>query len=115
MKTKSAKAKGRKLQQEVAKEILRQFPELTEHDVKSTTMGESGLDIQLSTKARQAFPFAVECKNCERTQPWKWFEQAEAHSEKEKLYPLVVFKKNRKQPLVMLDFELFMHLIAIRG
>lgn len=62
MKTASAKAKGRKLQQYVSKKITEIFS-LEEGDVESRPMGSGGVDIMASPKARSAFPFSIECKN----------------------------------------------------
>lgn len=108
--TKSRKAKGRRLQQFVRDIILRIFKgRLTEHDVKSTTMGETGLDIQLSSKARKLFPYAVECKNVESINIWKCYEQA-CHNAQD-LEPIVIFKKNRKDPLVALSAKEFFRLV----
>lgn len=39
MKPQSAKAKGRRLQQQVAAAVLENYRELTEDDVRSTSMG----------------------------------------------------------------------------
>jgi hypothetical protein len=39
MKPQSAKAKGRRLQQQVAAAVLENYHELTEDDVRSTSMG----------------------------------------------------------------------------
>jgi len=47
LKPQSAKAKGRKLQQWVRDQILQRFPTLSTDDVRSTSMGASGEDVQL--------------------------------------------------------------------
>lgn len=62
MKTASAKAKGRKLQQYVANLIQKAF-NLQDGDVESHPMGSAGVDIRLSAVARTVFPVSVECKN----------------------------------------------------
>lgn len=57
MKTKSAKAKGKRLQNRVRDLLVEKYSKvLEEGDFKSTTMGESGIDIQLSPAARKKFP-----------------------------------------------------------
>ena len=66
MKTRSAKNKGKRLQNDVRDLILETFTELEPDDVRSTTMGDSGEDILLSPAARKLFPFSVECKNQEK-------------------------------------------------
>jgi hypothetical protein len=62
MKTRSAKNKGKRLQNDVRDLILETFTELEPDDVRSTTMGDSGEDILLSPAARKLFPFATEKK-----------------------------------------------------
>jgi len=62
----SRKQKGRRLQQAVRDLILENFKELEPDDVRSTPMGVSGTDVQLSPAARRLFPYSTECKNTER-------------------------------------------------
>ena len=107
MKTASAKAKGRKLQQHIAKRIQEVF-DLHKDDVRSTPMGVSGSDVMMSPKAKEKFPFDVEAKNTEKINVWKAYEQSAVRT---KLTPLLVIKKNRKQPLVVLDFEDFLDIL----
>ncbi len=109
MKTSSAKQKGRKLQQHVRDAILEAFPRLEPDDVKSTSMGASGEDIQLSPAARRWFPFSVECKARESIATYAWFEQAKTNAGGH--HPLLVIKQNRSKPLVVLDFDTFMELV----
>ena len=109
MKTQSAKAKGRKLQQMVRDLILETFSELEPDDVRSTSMGAGGEDLQLSPAARRKFPYSVECKNVEKLNVWGAYEQAAANSGKHE--HLLVMKKNRKKPLVVLDLEAFIDLL----
>ncbi len=109
MKTASSKAKGRKLQQHVRDAILEAFPRLEPDDVKSTSMGASGEDIQLSPAARRWFPFSVECKARESIATYAWFEQAKTNAGGH--HPLLVIKQNHSKPLVVLDFDTFMELV----
>jgi hypothetical protein len=113
MTPRSAKAKGRGLQQLVAKKILEAFPELTEHDVKSTTMGETGIDIQLSAAARKLFPFALEIRKQEKVNIWKAVADSEKHAEKEGLTALVVFARNNVRPRIVLDLDEFLKLVKL--
>lgn len=112
MKTKSCKAKARKLQQWV-RDVILDLSSLDKEDVKSAVMGESGEDIQLSRKARELLPYSFECKNCEKTSPWKWYDQACTNSGK--YVPVVIFKKNRKKPLAIIDAEKLLELMLIEG
>jgi len=109
--TASRKAKGRKLQQWVRDKILARFPTLELDDVRSTGMGQGGEDIQLSPKARSLFPYTVECKNCERINVYKFYEQACQHTDKGE--PLVVLKSNHKKPLAVVDAEFFLERMKI--
>jgi hypothetical protein len=109
MSTRSAKAKGRKLQTWVVDKILSLFPVLTPLDVKSTPMGVNGVDVQLSTLAQKLFPYDIECKNTERTKTiYNYYEQAIDHTSGGE--PLVVIKMNRQKPLAIVDAEHFMEL-----
>ncbi len=110
MKTSSCKAKGRNLQKWVRDLILESFPSLEADDVRSTSMGAGGEDVQLSPAARKLFPFSLECKNVEKLNVWAAYEQAEANSGEHE--PLLVMKKNRKKPLVVIDAEAFVKLLT---
>lgn len=109
MKPQSAKGKGRRLQQWVRDLIIESFDDLEADDVRSTSMGAGGEDIQMSPLARRHFPFSVEAKNCEKLNVWGAYDQAAANSGKHE--PLLVMKKNHKKPLVVLDAEAFMELV----
>ena len=104
MTPKSAKAKGRALQNYVRDEILTSYPELTHDDCKPAIMGESGEDIKLSALGKQVFPFSLECKNQEVLAPvWKAFTQCENNAEDRTA--ILVIKKARSSPLAIVDFE----------
>tara|TARA_B100001063_G_C16642612_1_gene491623 strand:+ start:75 stop:413 length:339 start_codon:yes stop_codon:yes gene_type:complete len=109
VKPQSAKAKGRNLQKWVRDLLLEHFPQLEPDDVRSTSMGAGGEDIQLSPAARRLFGFSVECKSVEKLNVWAAYEQASANSGDHE--PLLVMKKNRKKPLVVLDAETFIQII----
>ena len=104
----SAKAKGRKLQKWFRQRLIDTL-KLHPDDVESRSMGAGGEDIMLSTKARNMFPYSVECKNQESLNVWKAFEQAEHNSG---VYqPLLIIKRNRKEPLAVVEANHFMELI----
>ena len=111
MKPQSCKAKGRRFQQTIAT-IIRTYFDLPEPDAVSTSMGNQGIDIQLSAAARAKFPWAVECKNSEHLNIWKALEQAQVNAEKENLKPLVAFTRNRDQAYVALKLNDFMDLVS---
>ncbi len=106
MKTRSAKNKGKALQNLVRDHILATFP-LLPWDVISTPCGVQGVDIQLSTDARRHFDFNIECKNVEKLNLWAAWEQA---SGREGSCPMLVVKRNRQDPLVILDLNDFFKL-----
>tara|TARA_R100000458_G_C8112678_1_gene134817 strand:+ start:212 stop:547 length:336 start_codon:yes stop_codon:yes gene_type:complete len=110
MKTRSAKNKGKRLQNSVRDILLETFKEQLEpDDIKSTTMGESGEDIQLSPAARKLIPYSFECKNHEKLNIWSALEQAEEYSHKGT--PVVVFKRNRSKTYAVIEFKEFVDLI----
>jgi len=105
------KAKGRSLQNFVHDSITETFPELEFGDVKKAIMGESGIDIKLSPHARRIFPYGVECKNTEKINIWAAIIQCEDNAIKEKLTPLLVIKRNRMDPHIVLRWSDFIKLI----
>jgi len=105
VKTKSAKAKARRLQDAVVNAILWTFLDLEPDDVRAAVMGESGADVKLSPLGRDYFPYAVEAKNTERLDVWGALKQAEAHAEKEGGEPVVVFKRNGSEIYVIQKFN----------
>lgn len=110
MKPRSAKNKGKKHQNLIAQLVRNTFG-LSENDVKSTTMGESGLDIQLSDNARKFFPYAVEAKSYARIAIYRWWEQCKKNAESEELSPLLVVKENRGEELAILRLKDFIGLL----
>lgn len=110
IKPSSAKAKGRKHQQWVRDKILALFPKLEPDDVRSTSMGAGGEDVQLSPAARKLFPYSVECKAFKSFAIYKVMEQAEANCPKG-VQPLGVIKADRQKPLVVVDAVHFFKLL----
>lgn len=110
MNTASAKNKGRRLQKEIVQKILNQFPDLTERDISSRSMGASGEDVLLSAAAIKKFPFSVEAKNQESLQIWKALLQAEENANN--LTPLLVFSRNRSKTYCCLEFDKFLNIIS---
>jgi len=106
LKNQSGKAKGRRLQQWIANEILNRFTGLDPDDVTSRSMGCSGEDVLLSPKARGKFPFSVEAKNTERLNLHRAYSQCVENS-KDLHEPLLIVKKNHTRPLAVVDAEWF--------
>lgn len=108
LKPQSAKAKGRKLQQWCRDQILQRFPTLTIDDVRSTSMGAGGEDVQLSTAARELVSYTIECKNRKAIAVYKDYEQAKTHG---LIEPLVILKQNLSKPLALVDAEHFLDMV----
>lgn len=109
MKVQSAKAKGRKLQQWVRDKIIGMFQHLTIRDVKSTSMGASGADVQLSEAAFKCFPYSIECKNQAKMKPvYDAYYQAKKQNAGE---PLVIIKTNHEPALAIITADHFFSLI----
>ena len=110
MKTRSAKNKGKRLQNTVRDILLETFKEdLEPDDVKSAVMGDSGEDIQLSPAARKLIPYSIECKNQEKLNIWSSLEQAEDNSKEST--PVLIFKRNRSKTYAVIEFKEFVELI----
>ena len=109
MKARSAKNKGKRLQNKVRDLILEKFQQLEKDDVHSTTMGDSGEDVLLSPAARKLFPFSIESKNQEKLNIWSSLEQAENNSGSHT--PLLIFKRNRTKTYAVLEFDKLLELL----
>ena len=109
MKPRSAKNKGKRLQNKVRDIILEKFDKLEPDDVRSITMGDAGEDILLSPAARRLFPFSVECKAQESLSIWSALQQAESNAGKH--IPLLVFKRNRSKTYAVLEFKELLKLL----
>ncbi len=107
----SRKSKGRRFQQYVRDMLLLRSPSLKPDDVRSTSMGVTGPDIQLSTAAQLVYPWVIEIKNQERINVWKAWEQTKAHLDVSDDYmdhmPILFLKKNRSDALVVLNADDF--------
>ena len=104
MNSQSGKQKGRRLQQWVRSLLIETF-NLGEDDVQSRSMGANGEDVMLSPAARHCFPYSVECKNVERLNVWDAYQQACGNAGGHE--PLLIIKKNHKEPLAVVDAKHF--------
>jgi len=109
MKSRSAKNKGKRLQNNVRDLLLETFNQLEPDDIKSAIMGESGEDIKLSPAARRLIPYSFECKNQEALNIWSSLEQAETNSGD--YDPVLIFKRNRTKTYAVINIEKFIELI----
>jgi len=106
----AAKQKGRLGQQEIRDAILEKFPELEPDDVKSTTMGDGGEDIQLSPAARKLLPITIEVKRRKSGMKtaYDYINQAKAHKKGE---PVVFFRADRQEWITMISLDHYLDLI----
>ena len=109
--TKSAKAKGRRLQQLVARRVseLLNIPCGKDERIESREMGQKGADLKLYGDAAKRFQYAIECKNAERWNFPMWIEQAKSNQPEDTDWLLVVGKNNYK-PIVVMDMVAFFDL-----
>jgi len=100
----SRKAKGRVFQQQLREDLITHL-DINPDDILSTAMGQGGCDLYLSPAARSIFPFGVEAKRCETISLPAWWKQCESNASKVGLIPLLVFKRNREEPLAVLRWS----------
>jgi hypothetical protein len=107
MKTSSAKAKGRRFQQWV-RDLLIEDLDIHPEDIESRSMGAGGEDLIMARAARKKFPMSIECKNQEKVNVWKSYDQAKANCGDYE--PVLFMKKNNSNPLVVVDAKYFVSL-----
>ena len=107
MKTQSAKAKGRRLQQWF-RDLLIEKLNIHPEDIESRSMGAGGEDLIMARAAREKFPYSVECKNQEKINLWESYNQAQQNSKNHE--PVVILKRNNFKPLILVDAEYFVKL-----
>lgn len=104
IKHRSAKAKGRRLQQWVAGKIsdLLGIPWGPDELIASREGSQSGVDIRLVGEAKRMFPFSIECKSQETWSVPAWIKQAKNNKSEGTTWMLVCKKKNLA-PVVVMD------------
>ena len=112
IKVSSRKAKGRNLQkwavEKIAELICYKLPEnKDESHIRSREMGQAGVDVVLSNKARQRFPFAVECKNQEKINIAEFMKQAKSNKTEYTRPLLIVKNKTLKEPVIIMEWDTF--------
>ena len=110
MKSRSAKNKGARLQNEVRKTLLEAFPELPEDSIKCAIMGESGVDLIIHSSARKLLPLSIEAKNQERLNIWQAIEQAKQNQIEDTEW-VVFFKRNRSEIFTCISQDFFVYLL----
>ena len=109
MKSRSAKNKGKRLQNSFRDLLLETFTQLEPDDIRSAIMGESGEDIKLSPAARKFIPYSFECKNQEKLNIWEALSQAEENAGD--YNPVLIFKRNRSETYAVITVKKFIELI----
>ena len=107
MKTQSAKAKGRRLQQWF-RDLLIEKLNIHPEDIESRSMGAGGEDLIMARAAREKVPYSVECMNQEKINLWESYNQARQNSKNHE--PVVILKRNNSKPLILVDAEYFVKL-----
>lgn len=104
------KNKGRLGQNEIRDKLLETFPEFEPDDIKSTTMGDTGEDIQLSPAARKKLPITIEVKRRKSGMKtaYDYLQQANNHGKGE---PVVFFRADRQPWITMIHVDHYMELL----
>ncbi len=104
----SAKAKGRRLQQWVAKKIsdITGIESGKDCLIESREMGQDGVDVKLYGIAREKFPFSVECKNQETWSILQYIRQAKTNNIKGTDW-ILFLKKNGHEEIAVIDANAF--------
>ena len=110
---KKAKRKGGTFERKIAK-YLSEFWGASFHRTPasggSPLKGDFNMAGDLCT-SDEDWMFHVECKNQEALNIWKAYEQAEENCKGYE--PIVVFKRNKSKPLLVIDAEKFIKFIGI--
>ena len=108
----SARQKGRNLQQWVCRKISDLLGIAWGKDelIASREASQSGTDVRLVGEAKERFPFSVECKWQETWDVPAWIKQAKANQVAGTDW-LLVMKKNRVAPVVVIDAEVFFEIL----
>ena len=114
MSSASNKAKGRRFQQEIMRQIAQCLKKECGKDteIESRPMGQSGTDIRLSGEARELFDYACECKNSKTFNVPNAIRQGRTNQKKEGYNRWLCFFKNEKfnKSFVLLDTEEFFNI-----
>ena len=108
--SRQGKQKGRLGQQEIRDALLESFPTLEPDDIKSTVMGDTGADVQLSPAARKLIPLSIEVKRRKTglKTVYEWMKQATNHTKDD---PVVFYRSDRQPWLVVMELPLLLKLL----
>lgn len=113
IKTRSAKNKGKKFQNDICDKIskLLCLPWGKDEYIASREMGQPGVDIRLVGPALEMFPYSVECKRCEKWNIHNFIKQAKANMLSDTDW-LLFCKRNREDGIVIMDIETFFKILG---
>ena len=106
MKAQGKKKKGSRLERKFAQLIRRKGL-----DPNAKRMVLSGADWAFNSDILTTLPFKFECKNQERIQIWKWWEQTKAQETMQKP-GVLVFTSNHRPIMVCMDADTFLNVLA---
>ncbi len=111
---KSRKAKGREFQKWIAIKIGKMLDIKVGKDelISSRPMGQSGVDIALIGKAKELFPFSIECKRQEKFSIPAWVKQAKKN-EMDGTKWLLFCKRSNEDPIVTMDADVFFSMYSV--
>ena len=107
MKPQSARAKGKRLEREIASLIRRKGL-----DEKASRMPLSGADSMWKGDIRTRLPYSFEAKNQERIQLWDWWDQTRAQCPGGH-QPILCISGNFRPILAVIDIDLLLNLLRI--
>jgi hypothetical protein len=107
----SRKAKGRNLQKWTCEKIstLSNIPYGYEDNklIQPRIMGQKGVDVILRGKAKEKFPFSIECKSAQQWNILAAIRQAKKNKIDGTDWLLVLKRKEIKSPVVVIDADVF--------
>ena len=111
IKVSSGKAKGRELQKRICRDISSAIgiPYDQQDDsclIHSREMGQSGIDVILRGKAKELFPFSIECKCVEALSLYQAIDQAISNQSKDTDW-MVVHKRKGDGPTVVMSWDAY--------
>lgn len=117
-----AKTRGAKLQkcQRLQKWVCKKISELldipygVDEQIAPRESGQPGVDVRLVADAKKRCKLSIECKNQERWDVHSWIEQAKAN-QLEGTDWIVIAKRNHKDPVVILDADIFFKILKKTG
>jgi hypothetical protein len=108
MERKSAKVKGKRLEDFVVSLLKKNFA-LTEEDVFRVPSSVQGEDIIMKKCVQKRLKVSFECKNQEKLSIWSALEQCKKNAKE--FNPVLVFKRNNSKTYATIEIDFFMDLL----